>query len=337
MSLCSGKPRRRRRAWLISSARPRCSGSRRAAAAVLLVESKPEQALRARLAARPRGRRCRRPPTARGAARPPCSRKVRDGVAEGLVLLRRRSTAGRCITPPTPCTWATSAAGSSAAGVTWRLVTPASRNAAMRSLTYDAGPTRLPASSHSAGTSAAASSLVAAEVEVLDLLGLLLVAVLAGEVVVEVLARARPCRRRRGRTSGGRSRAAPWSPSPSPIASMPPAAISSGPRPPGALGPALASASPQTCSAFSGKKRIGSQPSAILRGRLDALRRRAPRSRSGTSARSGLVSSLSGLPSPVPWSGGQRQREDAVVVSVSRRRPRRTRSTISRVRPSGLS
>ena len=49
------------------------------------------------------------------------------------------------------------AAGSSVAGTTERLVTPASWKAAIRSWTYDAGPTRLPASSHSVGTSASAS------------------------------------------------------------------------------------------------------------------------------------------------------------------------------------
>src|SRR6476659_4464337 len=57
-------------------------------------------------------------------------------------------------------TWAIVAAGSSVAGETWRLVTPASRKAAIRSLTYDAGPTRLPASSHSRGTFASASRLL---------------------------------------------------------------------------------------------------------------------------------------------------------------------------------
>ena len=69
-----------------------------------------------------------------------------------------------------------------------RLVTPASAKAAIRSWTYDAGPTRLAASSHSVGTSASASFFLPDEVEVLDLLGLLLVAVGAGHVVVEVLA-----------------------------------------------------------------------------------------------------------------------------------------------------
>ena len=53
--------------------------------------------------------------------------------------------------------WATSAAGSSPTGVTLRLVTPASAKAAIRSLTYDAGPTKFAASSHSTGTSASAS------------------------------------------------------------------------------------------------------------------------------------------------------------------------------------
>ena len=49
----------------------------------------------------------------------------------------------------------------------------------------------------------------------------------------------------------------------SPMATMPPAVISSGPRSAERLAVPLARASPQTSLAFSGWNRIGSQPSAI--------------------------------------------------------------------------
>ena len=68
------------------------------AAAVLLVELKHEQALRAGLAPRPRGRRCRPSPTARGRARPPCRGRCPTVVAEVLVLLLedRRALMATC-------------------------------------------------------------------------------------------------------------------------------------------------------------------------------------------------------------------------------------------------
>ena len=70
-----------------------------------------------------------------------------------------------------------------------------------------------------------------------------------------------------------------------------------------AAAPAAASASPHTSRAFSGTKKIGIQPSAISAasstffGPIAAMK-------IGMRSRTGWLMSLSGLPSPVPWSAG---------------------------------
>ena len=227
------------------------------------------------------------------------------------------------------------AAGSSLAGTIWRLVTPASAYAAMRSRTYDAGPTRLVGLEPLQRHLRLGVALVAAEVEVLDLLGLLLVAVLAGEVVVEVLAarahaadvqreeRPREVEQRLGlRTLADGDHAAGRD-------------LQAGPAPPGVW--------PCPCRARrprrSGPARGGRGTAASRRRTPPSPRRssgRAPRSRSGRTGARACVSSLSGLPSPVPCPSGSGRVKMPSCRSVSRRRPRRTRSTISRVRAERL-
>ena len=177
-------------------------------------------------------------------------------------------------------------------------------------------------------------ALVAAEVEVLDLLGLLLVAVLAGELVVEVLAagahaadvervhRAHEVEHPldvladRDHAAGGDLERAEVG---------------------GALGGAL------------GERVAPDRPGPSRGGTGTAASRRRPRrssatflspraaTHSGIAGRSGLLSSLSGLPRPRPWSAGSGSLKMPSLTSASRRRPMRRISMISRVRPSGLS
>src|SRR5690606_16636961 len=58
--------------------------------------------------------------------------------------------------------FSSSATGSPPTGIRFRWVTPASRNASIRSRTYDSGPTRFVNSTISSGTAAAASSFLPA-------------------------------------------------------------------------------------------------------------------------------------------------------------------------------
>ncbi len=90
----------------------------------------------------------------------------------------------------------------------------------------------------------------------------------------------------------------------SPIATMPPAEISSGASPSCRLAVPFSSASPQTSFAFSGWKRNGSQPSAYSAAPSTDFGPSAAM-KSGTALRSGLLRSLSALPSPVPWPSGK--------------------------------
>ena len=82
--------------------------------------------------------------------------------------------------------FSTISAGSGPIGMTFNTVTPASRYAARRSLMYPSGPTRLVSSSSSDGHRRLGLALLARQVQVLDLGRLGLVAVALHERVVEV-------------------------------------------------------------------------------------------------------------------------------------------------------
>ena len=87
------------------------------------------------------------------------------------------------------------------------------------------------------------------------------------------------------------------------MATMPPAEICSGPRDGSRSASPAAISSPHTCWYFSGSKKIGSQPSASLAVSVTLLPISEAQN-TGMSARLGWLISLSGLPSPVPWPGG---------------------------------
>ena len=95
---------------------PRCSGSRSMpAAAVLLGRAEARAGPARRPCARPRGRRCRRPPTARGSGTTSLSRKAPTLAAERLVLGLEEG-ARPVIRTPSSLSCATCAAGSSLDG-----------------------------------------------------------------------------------------------------------------------------------------------------------------------------------------------------------------------------
>ena len=191
----------------------------------------------------------------------------------------------------------------------------------MRSSTYDSGPTRLVSASSSPRHGGGRLLLAPGEVEVLDLGRLVDVAVLLADRVVEVLvagAHAADVQRdaRAGEVEdpvGARRRR-----SSSPIATMPPAEICSGPSVGSrSASPALRS-SPHTCWNFSGSKKIGSQPSACWAVSVDALAHQAgPEDRDVGPLR--VVDQLQRLAEPGALALGQRD----LHASGRRRRPAR--------------
>ena len=142
--------------------------------------------------------------------------------------------------------------GSGPTGSTLRTVTPASGERRQPLGDETAWPNeRLPlepVSRHQRGSLVA----VAVEVEILDRLGLLRVAVGHREIVVEVLPPAPPCHRRTGPCAAASPRRSCQRRLSSPMATVPPADTSSGGSSAGRRLRPRSSAAPQTSSSFLG-------------------------------------------------------------------------------------
>ena len=193
-------------------------------------------------------------------------------------------------------TWREHLRGVRAERGTCRCVTPASPSAAIRSLTCAAGPISVTRSMKSSGSAAAASRLLAVEVEVLDELRLGLVALAAEDGVVEVAARGRPCRRCRAR-SRLRAASRAGATSPRPIARMPPPVICSGPSSGARLAKPAASAGPKTSCIFSGSERVR-QPAVASSAVISRFFSPSAATQIGMSAATRVVDQLQRLAQP---------------------------------------
>ena len=236
-----------------SRSRPRSCGRCRTAPTTSAATSDARGRPRPRVHARRPGRRRHRRAGAGGRARPPVRGRGRGACSAKLRSLTRAGRAARqaCVGPVLELL--DRARGRRPPiGVTLSTVTPAALKAAMRSRDVALGAAERGRLEELVGHGGRGLVLLAVEVEVLDLLGLGLVAVAAGQVVVEVAAPGAHAADVEGdhRAGAGRGSCA----ASSPMASRPPATISSGPRSADARWRRRrARSSPHTSSAFSGR------------------------------------------------------------------------------------